>query len=327
MSETNESCLGTTRCKCAICTQKRKEWNREYGQRKKSEIRENKRRYRVDNTDVIANYQKKWRADHVEHRASHQKDYRAKHLPEIKAKKKVYREANEDHINKKIKIYYQENTETRKQYAKDYRKDKMHPDKRIYEGMKYRCDNPTDTNYSKYGGRGITVCDRWRGDDGFSNFIADMGPRPAPRYKYSIDRIDVDGNYEPSNCRWATQLEQANNKRNNISYKLGIPDDTTVWYLGIEVSLIDLSSVTGIDLKVVKYRYVDAGRQLLKNTVDNSEVASYVVNPFEPGRQYIYKLKPYTRAELCLLSGKTSNEIAVILNSKKYSIDELIDKK
>jgi len=75
--------------------------------------------------------------------------------------------------------------------------------------MRNRCRNPAAHNYARYGGRGIKVCDRW---DKFENFISDMGPRPGKGY--SIERADNDGHYEPSNCRWATQLEQNRNKSN-----------------------------------------------------------------------------------------------------------------
>lgn len=75
-----------------------------------------------------------------------------------------------------------------------------------------RCTNPNLREWRWYGGRGITVCARWREPDGrgFANFIADMGERPDDR---SIDRVDNDGNYEPDNCRWATRAEQRANQR------------------------------------------------------------------------------------------------------------------
>jgi hypothetical protein len=75
--------------------------------------------------------------------------------------------------------------------------------------MRNRCYNPKNNRYKIYGGRGIKVCDEWL--KSFKNFIDDIGRKPGPQY--SIDRINVNGNYEPSNCRWATPEQQANNKR------------------------------------------------------------------------------------------------------------------
>jgi hypothetical protein len=84
-----------------------------------------------------------------------------------------------------------------------------HPLYRTWRGMKYRC-RPGRLQSQHYGDIGIKVCDRWA--ESFHAFVEDMGPRPPGT---SIDRINVYGNYEPSNCRWATQKVQCNNKRNN----------------------------------------------------------------------------------------------------------------
>jgi hypothetical protein len=76
--------------------------------------------------------------------------------------------------------------------------------------MKRRCLGEGSDKNPRYGGRGITVCDRWLGEQGFENFLADMGTRPAGK---TLDRFpDRDGNYEPANCRWATNIEQGINR-------------------------------------------------------------------------------------------------------------------
>lgn len=106
-----------------------------------------------------------------------------------------------------------------------------------------RCYDKNDPSYKHYGGRGIEVCQRWLGRDGYSNFISDMGKRPTP--KHSIDRINVNGNYEPSNCRWATIKQQANNKRNNRIIELN----------GQKKTINEWADFYGIKITTVRNRY------------------------------------------------------------------------
>jgi hypothetical protein len=87
---------------------------------------------------------------------------------------------------------------------------------KIWCGMKERCSNPNSAFFSHYGGRSIGVCDRW---SVFENFYADMGQRPSKAY--TLDRVDNDKGYEPANCRWATNEQQANNTRKNVMIVIG----------------------------------------------------------------------------------------------------------
>ena len=82
------------------------------------------------------------------------------------------------------------------------------PTHKSWDAMIGRCTRPTNASYKNYGGRGITVCERWRSS--FKNFLEDMGERPTGK---TIDRIDSDGDYEPGNCRWATAAEQLANRK------------------------------------------------------------------------------------------------------------------
>jgi hypothetical protein len=117
------------------------------------------------------------------------------------------------------------------------------PEYQIWWAMQQRCDNPKNQDFANYGGRGVTVCIDWRI---FENFYADMGPRPSS--KHSIDRWpNNDGNYEPTNCRWATAKQQANNKR---IYK----NARIVEYRGERMCLAKAARLAGVNRKTAERR-------------------------------------------------------------------------
>jgi|ERR1700690_671018 len=102
-----------------------------------------------------------------------------------------------------------------------------------WSGMKSRCNNPKDTCYANYGGRGIKVCDRW--NESFRNFFEDMGE--APSKIHTIERIEVNLGYSKDNCRWATMEEQANNKRNNRMLTFnGVTKSMAMWAKDLDMS-------------------------------------------------------------------------------------------
>lgn len=102
----------------------------------------------------------------------------------------------------------------------------------IWVGMKQRCTNPANPRYAEWGGRGIQICERWL--NSFENFLADMGPCPE---RFSIDRINNNGNYEPPNCRWASGSEQQLNNR-------GTRKETA---FGKTLSLVEWAREIGVD--------------------------------------------------------------------------------
>jgi hypothetical protein len=108
-----------------------------------------------------------------------------------------------------------------------------------WERMIQRCNNPNEAAFGNYGGRGISVCERW---GSFENFLADMGERPTS--KHSIDRIDNNGNYEKANCRWATRSQQDRNLRRNV----------WVTHEGRTMILADWAKEAGVPQQVLRGR-------------------------------------------------------------------------
>ncbi|WP_020476605.1 hypothetical protein [Zavarzinella formosa] len=115
------------------------------------------------------------------------------------------------------------------------------PEYSIWQGIKHRCFLRSDMSYAAYGGRGVTMCDRWK--DSFESFLEDMGKRPAANY--SIDRINFNGDYSLENCRWATKEVQANNTRTNVFYE----------YKGKNLTWAQWERECGIKQHTLAYRY------------------------------------------------------------------------
>lgn len=108
----------------------------------------------------------------------------------------------------------------------------------IWMNMRYRCENPNDPKFKDYGGRGIKVCSRWQS---FDAFIADMGECP---HGMTIERENVNGDYEPGNCVWASQKTQQNNRRNNVRIE----------FMGHNLTLAQWEDRTGIKQDTIRTR-------------------------------------------------------------------------
>jgi len=127
----------------------------------------------------------------------------------------------------------------RPQKSNDY-----HRTRKSWKSMVDRCINPKNISFHRYGGKGIKVCPRWL--NSFYAFVSDLGYRPDGT---SIDRIDGNGNYEPSNCRWATRKEQARNHSNAAK----------VTHKDRSFSYAEWSEITGIPARTIRYRIKEAG--------------------------------------------------------------------
>lgn len=119
------------------------------------------------------------------------------------------------------------------------RSNQVRTEHRIWYAMVRRCTDEKDAAFPDYGGRGISVCQEWLD---YETFFSDMGKRPS--HLHTLDRKDNNGNYEPSNCRWATKKEQANNRRSTVF----------VDYQGKSISLTELAELTGINRATLGWR-------------------------------------------------------------------------
>lgn len=124
---------------------------------------------------------------------------------------------------------------------KTFRRQDM-PEHRAWSSMHHRCNPAFALRFPDYAGRGISVCVEWGGSSGFARFLDHVGARPSPNH--SIDRINNDGNYEPGNVRWATTLEQANNRRSTVTLSLD----------GETMSVADWSGRVGIPASTLRQR-------------------------------------------------------------------------
>lgn len=128
------------------------------------------------------------------------------------------------------------------------------PTFKTWVAMRQRCNNPGNKHYKHYGGRGITICERW---DEFENFLSDMGERPVP---LTIDRYpDKNGNYEPGNCRWATDVQQTRNRRTTLMIE----------HDGETLPLQEWGERKGVAYQTLWHRYKvgDRGEHLFRPTV------------------------------------------------------------
>lgn len=163
--------------------------------------------------------------------------------------------------------------EAQRKYHREYQRKWINKNREYstWSHMIRRCYDIRLAQFKDWGGRGITVCDEWRGENGYEQFLKDMGKRPTP--KHSIERRDNFGSYSPDNCYWATRIEQGRNKRNNVYFA----------HQRRSLTIADWSRELNIEVHTLRRRLVD-----LKWTVEECVT-------MKPGA--VYKRKGQDRAE------------------------------
>lgn len=172
-----------------------------------------------------------------------------------------------------------------------------------WTSMRQRCRNPRNQAFKHYGGRGILVCKRW---DSFDNFIADMGPKPSP--EHTIEREDVNGNYEPPNCVWLHKTRQARNKTTT----------RLVIYGSRKMPLVEALELSGLSKDTVLHR-VSLGM-----TYEQALACSGMPRGPRPQLQIPYKGRLFTLRELSNLSGKSKSALWYQIFDRGCSAEEVL---
>ncbi len=185
------------------------------------------------------------------------------------------------------------------------------PEHWTWSAIKRRCYNENSPDYPDYGGRGIVMCEEWKND--FTAFLRDMGPRPSP--EHSIDRKDNDKGYDKENCRWATQLEQANNKRNSIFYEIN----------GERKTLGDWCRLYGLTYSSVFYRINVLGMSVEK-ALNHTPISSndvYTINGISKALKNWCRCAriPFRKVAGRLYNGWTLEEALIPIERKLITLD------
>lgn len=189
--------------------------------------------------------------------------------------------------------------EAARRLSPGYVKPEVSVERRTLANMKSRCYNPNVESFTDYGGRGIKICDRWLNSS--DAFIEDMGPKPGP--EYTIERKDVNGDYTPENCVWATRQQQSLNRTDNV--KITIGEEV--------LTVSQLADRVGINRASMKER-ITSGWDTERLTLPKREV-----------RKYLYRGSEYTLGELVEKSGISWGTLRRRLNELHMSPEDAID--
>lgn len=232
---------------------------------------------------------------------SYSKKHRINNKEKINTKRRLENVENIEEFRIKTHLYYKITKRNR------------HPLLSVYRSMKNRCCNKNDSAYHYYGGRGISVCDRWLEPDskGFDNFIKDM--YPTWRKGLTIDRVDVNGNYELNNCRWVDRKTQMNNTRKQLSYKLNISDNSPIYRAHNDLTTIkEFSQEHNLPLIIVKYRYAQNWDK------------DWILLAEDDLRRYTYNNHQYNLTELTILSGLKFYQLHSRINVMGWSVERAL---